>query len=345
MRRPRFVQPSKAVTRGLPVALLVLGAACADPAPISPAAVAPEETPLEVTDALRMDAGELAKDTGMSLDEAIAVLQRQPRVGRLQVALKRKGPEAYGGIFIEYEPEYRIVLLALPGGTEEVTRAVDELGYAVLSPFVDVRETPYTEDVLKKAQRMLGEMGGNKVTTIGLDIRTGEILATVASSEDADALTAAIDAADPPVPAPVVVTVPQGAGYVSGAVARNSDISMHPARVRVGDRAQLRVARSRATWGLPWILELLEEGEGDTRWEWAGNLKAGPGKQWEAEFYIGHAGGAYEDIGFGGPASIDLVIPKLEAGRYRLGQEFIRPGREPLEERLVWHFAEFEVID
>ena len=63
MRRPRFAHPSRAVTRGLPVALLVLGAACADQAPSSPRAVAAEETPPEVTDALRMDAGELAKDT------------------------------------------------------------------------------------------------------------------------------------------------------------------------------------------------------------------------------------------------------------------------------------------
>jgi hypothetical protein len=39
------------------------------------------------------------------------------------------------------------------------------------------------------------------------------------------------------------------------------------------------------------------------------------------------------------------VIPKLEAGRYRVGQEFLRKGREPLEERYEWHFAEFEVID
>jgi hypothetical protein len=345
VRRPRFVLPTKAVTRGLPVALLVLGAACADPAPSSPTAVTPEETPLEVTDALRMDAGELAKDTGMSLDEAIAVLQRQPLVGKLGRALKERGPASFGGLFLDYVPEYRITLLALPGGGDEVTRAVDALGFAELSPFTVARETPYTEAVLKEAQRMVAELGGNKVTTLGLDIRTGEILATVASSEDADAITAAVDAADPPVPAPVVVSVPKGAGYVTGAVAEISDISVHPARVRVGDRAQLRVDRSRATWGLPWILERLEEEERDTRWKWVGNLKAGPGKQWKAEFYIGHTGGGYEDIGFGGPASIDLVIPELEAGRYRLGQEFIRPGRKPLEERLVWHFAEFEVVD
>ena len=140
------------------------------------------------------------------------ILERQPRVGRLQSALAREGPASYGGTFLEYEPEYAIVLLALPGGADEVTRAVDELGFYDLSPFVSVRETPYTEDVLKEAQRMVGELGGSKVTTLDRDIRTGEILATVASSEDADAVTAAIDAADPPVPAPVVVTVATGGG-------------------------------------------------------------------------------------------------------------------------------------
>jgi len=175
--------------------------------------VAPEGTPPEVSDALRMDAGELDKDTGMSLDEAIAALQRQPLVGRLGRALKERGPASFGGLFLDYVPEYRITLLALPGGGEEVTRAVDELGFAELNPFVSVRETPYTEGGLKEAQRMMGELGGTKLTTLGLDIRTGEVLATVASSEDADAARAAVDEADPPVPAHrVVVTVATDGG-------------------------------------------------------------------------------------------------------------------------------------
>ena len=190
---------------------------------------------------------------------------------------------------------------------------------------------------------MVSDLGGSRLTTLDLDIRTGEILATVASPEDADAVTAAVDAADPAIPARrVVVSVPRGEGAQAGeAIAEDTAISVHPARVRVGDRAQLRVERSRAAWGLPWVLER-EEG---SVWEWVGNLKAGPGRQWKAEFSIGHAGGSYEDIGFSGPASIDLKIPKLEAGRYRLGQEFIRPGRDPVEERKEWHFAEFEVLE
>lgn len=75
-----------------------------------------------------------------------------------------------------------------------------------------------------------------------------------------------------------------------------------------------------------------------------GLLKAGPGKQWRAEFFIDQGTIGIEDIGFVGPARLPLRIPDLAPGRYRLGQEFIRRGRGPLEERREWHFAEFEVL-
>ena len=199
------------------VGVLLLAVSCSEGSRSSPRAEVPEETPAkeampEVSDPLLAAAEEIAPDLGISVEAALAILKRQPRVGRLQSALASKGPDSYGGTFVEYDPEYRIVLHALPGGAEEVTRAVDELGFADLSRFVSVRETPYSEEVLREAQRMVGELGGSKVTSLDRDIRTGEILATVASSEDADAVTAAIDAADPPVPAPVVVTVATGGG-------------------------------------------------------------------------------------------------------------------------------------
>ena len=330
--------------RGTLIAVMaLLGAGCGD-APESSSPSFPEKRAnQELGEAILADAREVASDHGISVEEAAAAIERQPLVGRLQQALATRGSASFGGLFIEYQPEYQIVLLALPGGADEVTRAVDELGFAELSPFVIVRETPYTEDVLKDAMRMVSDLGRAKLTSLDLDIRTGEILATAASPADVAAIHAAVDAADPPVPARrVVVSVPRGEGAQAGeAIAEDTVISVHPPRVRAGSRAQLRVERSRAGWGLPWVLERAE----GAAWEWVGNLKAGPGRQWKAEFSIGHTGGMYEDIGFSGPASIDLKIPKLESGRYRLGQEFIRPGRDPLEDRLVWHYTEFEVIE
>jgi hypothetical protein len=324
-------------------AVLLLAAGCSESSGSSPRAAVPEETPPEVSDPLLAAAEEVAKDLGISVEAALAILERQPRVGRLQSTLAREGPDSYGGTFLEYEPEYRIVLLALPGAADEVTRAVEELGFAELNPFVSVRETPYTEDVLKEAHRMVAELIGNRPTTLELDIRAGEILATAASSEDAGALTAAVDAADPPVPAPVVVTVRKAEGVVAPGddIARRTALSVQPARVHVGDQAQFSVERRPGFWGLGWHLER----KGDSSWGWVGNLKAGPGKQWNPEFFIGHPGDGIEDIGFRGPFSLTIEIPKLEAGRYRLGQEFDGRGRDPQEERLVWHFAEFEVIE
>ena len=340
--RPTQVGGSRvAVRRLLITAVLLLGSACSDGPGSSPRAVVPEETH-EVSDALLADAQEFAKDLGISVEDALEALERQPIVGRLGKALKERGPASFGGLFVDYVPDYRITLLSLPGGGDEVLSAADDLGFAELSPFTVARETPYTEDVLKEAQHMVGELGGIKVTTLDLDIRTGEILATVASSEDADALTAAIDAADPPVPAPVVVTVLTAEGVVQPGddIAEQTALLVHPARVRPGDQAQFSVERRPGFWGLGWQLER----KGDSSWEWVGNLKAGPGKQWRPEFFIGQPGIGVDDIGFRAPFSLTINIPKLEAGRYRLGQEFVRPGREPVEERLEWHFAEFEVL-
>ena len=341
--RPTQVGNSRVVARRLlTVAVLLLGAGCSEGSRTSPRTVAPEETPPEVSDALLADAREIAKNLGISVEELLPALQRQPLVGKLGSALKKRGPASFGGLFIDYVPEYRITLLALPGGGDDVTSAVNDLGFAELNPFVSVRETPYTEDVLREAQRMVGELGGNTIT-LDQNIRTGEILAKVGSAEAADALTAAVDAADPPVPAPVVVTVlsPEGVVAPGDDIAEHSALSMQPARVQVGDQARLKVERGPGSWGLGWHLER----KGDSSWGWVGNMKGGPGNKWKPKFFIGYLGDGLEDIGFSSPFSLPLEIPKLEAGRYRLGQEFLRPGRGPLEERYEWHFAEFEVVD
>ena len=160
--RPTQVGGSRvAVRRLLITAGLLLGSACSDGPSSSPRAAVPEET-REISDALLADAQELAKDLGISVEDALAALERQPMVGRLGKALEERGPASFGGLFIDYVPDYRITLLSLPGGGDEVLGAADDLGFAELSPFTVARETPYTEDVLKEAQRMWGSWPGSR---------------------------------------------------------------------------------------------------------------------------------------------------------------------------------------
>ena len=150
--------------------------------------------------------------------------------------------------------------------------------------------------------------------------------------------SALILSADEPSPTAVPAAEPPGAGAKEDSV-----VSLTPDRVRSGDSAVLRVERSPGVWGLAWHLERLE---GST-WEWTGGLVAGPGDDREARFYLGPnaANIGVDDLGFTADASIAIEVPKLEPGRYRLGQDFEVQGSGSMEDRTRWHYAEFEVLD
>ena len=120
-------------------------------------------------------------------------------------------------------------------------------------------------------------------------------------------------------------------------------VSLDPNRARVGDRAKLRVNRSRGIWGVGWRLEQHD----GSAWRAIGLLVAGPRKPWEPKFYLGPdwTSIGVDDIGFRGSESMALEIPELEPGIYRLGQDFFRKGRGSQEDRIQWHYAEFEVLE
>jgi hypothetical protein len=102
----------------------------------------------------------------------------------------------------------------------------------------------------------------------------------------------------------------------------------------------LTFAPGEKTSGLAWSLFRLE-GE---IWHWAGLFVGGPG--YESYFDIAplDKGGGIHDIGFGGEYSMDIEIPKLDPGTYRLTTHSIGGGSKPLDERTTWHYADFEVV-
>ena len=87
--------------------LLVLLSGCATPG----ASPIPSATPtLEISDALRHDALTMAEEMGIPLEEAVRRLQYQDDIGDLQVALTANERDTFAGLWIEHEPEYRIVV-------------------------------------------------------------------------------------------------------------------------------------------------------------------------------------------------------------------------------------------
>lgn len=111
-------------------------------------------------------------------------------------------------------PEYQITLLARPGRAGEVIDAVDDLGFSGLSPFIIVNETPYVLDVLEAAMDQVEDLAKTEarteLTSLDLDIRTGEILATAATPEEVAAVRVAVASSEEPILARRVV-VEQGA--------------------------------------------------------------------------------------------------------------------------------------
>lgn len=156
-------------------------------------------------DPLGSDAVQLAKDEGITTSEEIAALERQPLVGELQSAMQSKGPANYGGLYIDYVPDYRITILARPDGAPEVLQAVSTLGFYDLAKFITVRETDFTEDALQHAETQVQDAAGSSLSTVDFDIRTGQVLATGTTAEDVSRIQSRIDLLQEPLSAAGVV--------------------------------------------------------------------------------------------------------------------------------------------
>jgi hypothetical protein len=119
-------------------------------------------------------------------------------------------------------------------------------------------------------------------------------------------------------------------------------VSVRPQQVRSGDEMKLVVEDPPGIRGLRWDLEH----QTGNRWQPVGFFKVGVGKQWASQFYFkgDTPGGVIEDIGFTGTDVMDVVVPSLDLGTYRVGTDFLRQGKGSVEKRTEWHYAQFEVV-
>ena len=62
-------------------------------------------------DALARDAVEYSRMVGVSEAEALRRLQLQSVIGELSASLEAQQQGRFGGLFIEHEPDYRVVVL------------------------------------------------------------------------------------------------------------------------------------------------------------------------------------------------------------------------------------------
>lgn len=127
------------------------------PTPIN--TLAPQEMPEGVSTDLARDARIYAAQHGVELSEAIARLLMQDTVGELEILLYEESG-TFGGLWIQHEPEYRVIVAFTKDGEETIARYVRD---ETLMELIEIRTVEATYRELMKADREAGwtlaEMG------------------------------------------------------------------------------------------------------------------------------------------------------------------------------------------
>ncbi|MXY45589.1 MAG: hypothetical protein F4Y44_01135 [Chloroflexi bacterium] len=123
----------------------------------------------DVSPALVEDARSYAEDYGVSLDEAIGILAQQEAIGALGDELESGESATFGGLWIQHEPDYRVVAAFTRDGEETIR---PYLKGASVSGIVEVRQVEKSLVELRRAREeaetMVKELGFNFGS--GLDI-------------------------------------------------------------------------------------------------------------------------------------------------------------------------------
>jgi hypothetical protein len=104
---------------------------------------------VDVGGTMHQDAAAFAEDQDLPLDEAMQRLRFQETIGEIQPLLDAELPEIYGGLWIEHQPEYRIMIGLTEGDIETIRPYLDGYEWA---DFVEVRPVNYTLEELRADQ-------------------------------------------------------------------------------------------------------------------------------------------------------------------------------------------------
>lgn len=174
------------------------------------------------------------------------------------------------------------------------------------------------------------------VVVFGAIITVGTVLALDAPSPEgtgvAGAPSAGVAAEPSPSPSPTQKPVE---------LLDDGVVAVRPKRVRPGDTMTVSIKDPPGAYGLAWFL-YRQDGSEST---YIGGFRAGPPGQWKDHefnrFYFlpRWSNVGIESIAFNGNDSIDLKVPPLEPGTYRISHAFL------VKREREWHIDVFEVIE
>lgn len=170
------------IGRTLILLLTILLAACA-PGGAEPGLEEATAVPPETTQ--NPDAAAYAEDQGISLEEASRRLNLQDEIGELGAALEANEADTFAGLWIEHEPEYRVVVAFVGDAGEEVIRPYLET-YPQLADIIELRTAQYTLAELLAAQQeafTIVEQLEPMSVAGGVDVMANRVYLTVGNPE------------------------------------------------------------------------------------------------------------------------------------------------------------------
>lgn len=109
-----------------------------------------QDDPLELP--LVQDAAVYAAQYGVELDEALHRLQLQSLVGRLHALLAEREGASFGGLWVQHEPDYRVIAQFTEGGGASLANLLGSRRFRELSPFVETRTAGLSASDLEALQ-------------------------------------------------------------------------------------------------------------------------------------------------------------------------------------------------
>ena len=137
------------------------------------------------TSEINLDAQAFAEDLGVSLEEASRRLNLQDEIGELGAALEANEAETFAGLWIQHEPEYRVVVAFVGEDGEETMRPYLQT-YPQLSDVIEIRTVQYTLTELLAAQQeafdIVGQLEPISIAG-GVDVMENRVYLTVGNPE------------------------------------------------------------------------------------------------------------------------------------------------------------------
>jgi hypothetical protein len=124
---------------------------------------------VDVEGALGLDSTTFVDDQGLPLDEATYRTRFEETIGEFQSLLLADLTDTYGGLWVEQQPQFRIVIALTEGDIETIQPYLDDYEWA---DFVEVRPVNYTLEELRADQVMASQAAdsvqGSAVTTVDI---------------------------------------------------------------------------------------------------------------------------------------------------------------------------------